>query len=710
MSNKSGQSDLVKSPYTKTHFVNQQQIDEFVACCDPVTGYLYFMDNFFYIQHPTKGSLVYHPWDYQKRLIHTYHNYRFSISLMPRQSGKCFGINTTVKIKNIHTGKVEEITIGKFYERFSNLSNLLNRDEGIALSSIQKTQYDSDQIQRSLSETSASRMSELSESVERKFIESYEITDYEITTDTGWKPITHLHRTIPYNVWEIKTVTGLILQCADTHILFDGSMNQVFAKDLTIGSHIHTVNGIEKIKHIRETNNIENMFDLTIRDENHRFYSNGILSHNSTSAAGYLLWYAMFVPDSTILIAAHKYQGAQEIMQRIRYAYENCPNHIKAGVTTYNKGSLDFENGSRIVSATTTENTGRGMSITLLYLDEFAFVRPTIAEQFWTSITPTLSTGGKAIITSTPNSDEDQFALIWKGANKTEDEFGNITEVGINGFKAYRADWREQPGRDDKWAEEMKAQLGQDKFNREINCQFIIADETLINPNTLIMLEGIEPINRMGQIRWYKQPTKGNIYVVGLDPSLGTGGDPAAIEIFEADTTTQIGEWKHNKTDIPSQIKLLAEINKYIVERTNEPNNLYYSLENNSIGEAAIISLNEYGEANIPGIFISEPGKKRKGFNTTNKSKLAACAKFKTLLESKKLTIYSRSLISELKTFVASGGSYAAKIGDTDDLIMATLLIIRIFKLLSDYHVDLESQMRDHAEVKMPLPFFAVFG
>ena len=707
MSNKSGQSDLVKSPYTKTHFVNQQQIDEFVACCNPVTGYLYFMDNFFYIQHPTKGSMVYHPWDYQKRLIHTYHNYRFSISLMPRQSGKCFGINTTVKIKNIHTGKVEEITIGKFYERFSNLSNLLNRADYSKWIPVTKSCRGKIQERSS---TSASRMSELSESVERKFIESYEITDYEITTDTGWKPITHLHRTIPYNVWEIKTVTGLILQCADTHILFDGSMNQVFAKDLTIGSHIHTVNGIEKIKHIRETNNIENMFDLTIRDENHRFYSNGILSHNSTSAAGYLLWYAMFVPDSTILIAAHKYQGAQEIMQRIRYAYENCPNHIKAGVTTYNKGSLDFENGSRIVSATTTENTGRGMSITLLYLDEFAFVRPTIAEQFWTSITPTLSTGGKAIITSTPNSDEDQFALIWKGANKTEDEFGNITEVGINGFKAYRADWREQPGRDDKWAEEMKAQLGQDKFNREINCQFIIADETLINPNTLIMLEGIEPINRMGQIRWYKQPTKGNIYVVGLDPSLGTGGDPAAIEIFEADTTTQIGEWKHNKTDIPSQIKLLAEINKYIVERTNEPNNLYYSLENNSIGEAAIISLNEYGEANIPGIFISEPGKKRKGFNTTNKSKLAACAKFKTLLESKKLTIYSRSLISELKTFVASGGSYAAKIGDTDDLIMATLLIIRIFKLLSDYHVDLESQLRDHSEVKMPLPFFAVFG
>jgi len=509
---------LVKNPYTKTKFKNDKELQDFIKCCDPDTGYLYFMDNFFMIQHPTRGSLVYHPYGYQKRLIETYHNYRYSISLMPRQSGK------------------------------------------------------------------------------------------------------------------------------------------------------------------------------------------------STSAAGYLLWYAMFKPDSTILIAAHKYTGAQEIMQRVRYAYENCPDYIKAGVTTYNKGSLDFENGSRIVSATTTENTGRGMSITLLYLDEFAFVRPSIAKEFWTAITPTLSTGGKAIITSTPNSDEDQFAFIWKGANKTEDEFGNTTELGINGFRAYRAEWHEQPGRDQKWADEMKAQLGEDRFNREIGCEFIIADETLINPNTLLMLEGIEPVSRMGQVRWYQKPVKGSIYTVSLDPSLGTGSDPAAIQIFEANTVTQIGEWKHNKTDIPTQIKLIAQINKYIVECTGEPNNLYYSVENNSIGEAALVSLNEYGENNIPGTFISEPGKKRKGFNTTNKSKLTACAKFKTLLESKKLTINSRSLISELKAFVAHAGSYAAKIGDTDDLIMASLLNVRMIQELGSYHFELDSYVRDHEEFLAPLPFFAVLS
>ena len=418
----------------------------------------------------------------------------------------------------------------------------------------------------------------------------------------------------------------------------------------------------------------------------------------------------MFVPDSTILVAAHKYTGAQEIMQRIRYAYENCPDHIKAGVTTYNKGSLDFENGSRIVSATTTENTGRGMSITLLYLDEFAFVRPTIATEFWTSITPTLATGGKAIITSTPNSDEDQFALIWKGANKTEDEFGDTTELGVNGFKSYRAFWQEHPDRNQEWADQMKAQLGEDRFRREIGCEFIIADETLIAPTRLIDLDGIEPVFRQGQIRWYKKPEKGNIYIVALDPAVGTGGDNAAIQIYEANTTTQIGEWKHNRTDIPSQIKLIAQINKYIVECTTQPDNLYYSVEVNGVGEAALVSLNEYGLANIPGSFLSEPGKKKRGFNTTNKSKLAACSKFKTLVESNKLTINSRSLVTELKSFVASGGSYAAKIGESDDLVTSSLLVVRMLQNLSEYNYDLDNYIRDHDEVIMPLPFYAIMG
>lgn len=515
------ESVLVKKAHTPTIF-SEQQIEEFMRCADPVTGPAYFLDNFFYIQHPTRGRMLLHPFEYQHRLIDTYHNNRFSISLMPRQTGK------------------------------------------------------------------------------------------------------------------------------------------------------------------------------------------------STVAAGYLLWYAMFIPDSTILVAAHKYLGAQEIMQRVRYGYESCPDHIRAGVVSYNKGSIDFDNGSRIASQTTTENTGRGMSISLLYADEFAFVRPTIAKEFWTSISPTLATGGKAIITSTPNSDEDQFAYLWKGANKCEDEYGNPTDIGINGFKAFRAKWQEHPDRDEKWAAQQRAALGEERFRREMECEFVIDDETLISAIKLMDLEGREPIRKTGQVRWYKEIDPNKIYVVALDPSVGTGGDPAAIQVFEANTTDQVAEWRHNQTDIPTQIRIMADIIDIIHEVVKNDQSIYYSVENNAIGEAALISIAEWGEERIKGYFLSDNSsagsrKMRKGFNTSNKTKLAACAKLKNLIESGRMKINSRNLISELKNFVAAGPSYKAKMGETDDLVMATILTVRMLQQLQSYHTELDAQIRDHGDTLIePMPFISL--
>jgi hypothetical protein len=155
----------------------------------------------------------------------------------------------------------------------------------------------------------------------------------------------------------------------------------------------------------------------------------------------------------------------------------------------------------------------------------------------------------------------------------------------------------------------------------------------------------------------------------------------------------------------------MKQITDYIVELTKEPNNIYYSIENNSIGEAALISLQEYGEHNIPGTFLTETGvKKRKGYNTTQKSKLAACAKFKHLVESKKMKINSKSLVTELKNFVAVSGSYKAKAGETDDLVMSSLLVTRMLQDLGNYVSELESQIRDYDEFLPPLPFYAVLG
>jgi hypothetical protein len=342
--------------------------------------------------------------------------------------------------------------------------------------------------------------------------------------------------------------------------------------------------------------------------------------------------------------------------------------------------------------------------------DEFAFVRPTIATEFWTSISPTLATGGKAIITSTPNSDEDQFALLWKGANRCEDEYGNPTAVGQNGFKAYRAFWHEHPDRDDAWAQQQRAALGTDRFRREHDCEFIINDETLIAPAKLIDLQSREPEFKTGEVRWFRRPESGRIYCVGLDPSLGTGGDPAAIQVFEANGTEQIAEWRHNRTDIPTQIRIMTTIIQHIYDITKDDKSIYYTVENNSIGEAALLSISEFGEENIKGYFLSETGRARKGFNTTNKPKLAACAKLKHMIESGRMQIHSRSLISELKTFVAHGTSYAAKPGETDDLVMATVLVVRMLQTLQDYHPELDRQMRDHATMIEPLPFVVSMG
>jgi len=346
--------------------------------------------------------------------------------------------------------------------------------------------------------------------------------------------------------------------------------------------------------------------------------------------------------------------------------------------------------------------------------DEFAFVRPTIAREFWTSISPTLSTGGKAIITSTPNSDEDQFALLWKGANRCEDAYGNPTDLGINGFRAYRSYWHEHPDRDEKWAAEQRAQLGDDRFRREVDCEFLIWEETLIAATVLIDLQPQEPLYRTGQVRWYRRPELGRKYVVALDPSLGTGGDPAAIQVYEAATTEQVAEWRHNRTTIPEQIRILADICAHLNETVRDPQQIYYSIENNTIGEAALISIAEYGEEKIQGYFLSEPNgggsrRYRKGFNTTHKPKLAACNKLKILVETGRMKLRSSSLVSELKTFVASGTGYAAKPGETDDLVMSTVLAVRMLQLLQTYDTDINNQLRDHGDVIIPpMPFISV--
>jgi hypothetical protein len=228
-------------------------------------------------------------------------------------------------------------------------------------------------------------------------------------------------------------------------------------------------------------------------------------------------------------------------------------------------------------------------------------------------------------------------------------------------------------------------------------------------------MEGNTPTLNMGQTRWYKKPSSQYTYAVALDPSMGTGGNNAAIQVIELPSYEQVAEWQHNTTAIPGQIRVLKDICTYITETTGSNNNVYWSVENNGIGEACLIVINDFGEENIPGLFVSEPIRKghvrkfRKGFNTTHGSKITACSRIKTMIENDKMLIHSKPLISELKTFVAAGSSFQAKLGATDDLISALLLATRMMDVLKDWDPRIYNtfnQADSHGDYVEPMPIF----
>jgi hypothetical protein len=229
-------------------------------------------------------------------------------------------------------------------------------------------------------------------------------------------------------------------------------------------------------------------------------------------------------------------------------------------------------------------------------------------------------------------------------------------------------------------------------------------------------MAGAAPIINMGQTRWYKKPSAKYNYVVALDPAMGTGGDYAAIQVIEIPTYVQVAEWQHNTTAIPGQIRVLKDVCKYISDecKTNG-SNIYWSVENNGLGEAALVVIADFGEENIPGLFVSEPIRKghvrkfRKGFNTTHSSKVTICARLKTMIENNQLSINSKPFISELKNFIATGSSFQAKLGATDDLVSSMLLALRVINVIKDWDPNVYNtfvQIEADQDYELPMPIF----
>jgi len=261
--------------------------------------------------------------------------------------------------------------------------------------------------------------------VKRKFIKSLKGKGFKVKTDTGWSPIKYCHKTVDYEVWQLKT-TRHSIKCADTHIVFYSNINnevldEVYVKDLVAGDLIATIDGYDTVVSVTNLGFDSHMYDLELDDKNHRYYSSDILSHNSATTRAYILWYSLFNADKVVAILANKLNLAQEQLQQLRDSYINLPYWMQPGVKQWNKRGIQFSHGTRVICAATSPDGIRGMSINLLYLDEFAFVKPHIADEFMASVFPTISSGKTTKVVITSCVTKDTFVFTDKGIQQVAD-------------------------------------------------------------------------------------------------------------------------------------------------------------------------------------------------------------------------------------------------------------------------------------------------
>ena len=382
-------------------------------------------------------------------------------------------------------------------------------------------------------------------------------------------------------------------------------------------------------------------------------------SGKSISACGYLLWFALFQPEKSIAILANKGATAREMLARITIMLENIPFFLQPGVKALNKSNIDFSNNSRIIAAATSGQSIRGLSINLLYLDEFAFVER--AAEFYTSTYPVISSGvdTKIIVTSTANGIGNTFHKIWEGSVQ-----------GVNEYSNFRVDWHDVPGRDQKWKEETINNTSQVQFDQEFGNTFFGTGDTLINAQTLLDLRASNPVRILeGQdMLIYKEPVKEHEYILTADVSKGRGQDYSSFSLIDISVRPfeQVAVYRNNTISpllFPNIIYKYANVyNKaYCVIESNDQgavvcNGLYYDLEYENVHVESAI------KANAIGIEINR------------KSKRLGCSALKDLLENNKIKVVDEQTILEISTFEAKGQTFQASVGNNDDLVMNLVL------------------------------------
>ena len=400
-------------------------------------------------------------------------------------------------------------------------------------------------------------------------------------------------------------------------------------------------------------------------------------SGKSTVMISYLLHYALFNPSVNIAILANKAATARDLLSRLQLAYEHLPKWLQQGVMSWNKGSLELENGSKILASSTSASAVRGGSYNIIFLDEFAYVPSNVAEQFFSSVYPTISSGKttKVMIVSTPHG-MNMFYKLWVDA-----------EEGRNSYIPIEVHWSEVPGRDEKWKEETIKNTSQAQFNTEFECEFLGSIDTLITPYKLKQLAYRAPKQSNAGLDVHIPPEEGHTYVLVADVSRGTKNDYSAFVVMDVSEIPYrvVAKFRDN------ELKPLIFPSK-IYDTARAYNQAYVLIEVNDIGEQVanamqfdleydnLIMASMRGRAGqVIGAGFSG-GRAQLGVRTTKAVKKIGCSNLKQLVEDNKLIVEDYDIINELSTFIVKGSSFEADDGCNDDLVACLF----IFAWLTD--------------------------
>ena len=400
-------------------------------------------------------------------------------------------------------------------------------------------------------------------------------------------------------------------------------------------------------------------------------------SGKSITSCAFLLWYLLFHPEVTVAVLANKGAIAREMIARIVTMLESVPFFLQPGVKILNKGSIEFSNDSKVVAAATSSSSIRGMSINMLYLDEFAFVED--ADTFYTATYPVITSGkdSKVIITSTANGVGNMFHKIYESAVHEQSE-----------YRHFIINWHDVPDRDEEWKAMTIANTSEAQFEQEYGNSFLGTGNTLINADTLLGMKAWEPEWHRDGVNIYKRPKEGHEYICTVDVAKGRGMDHSTFTVIDVSTKPfeQVATYRDSMI---SPMLFPDIINKYV--RTY--NEALVIIENNA--EGAMVANQLHYDIEYPNVFTQGLLKAEDiGVTVNRKIKRVGCSTLKELLEETRLTVVDRATITELMTFVTKGNSFEADRGYHDDMVMNLVLFSWFITTEYFYHLT-DTQVKD---------------